>query len=76
MKAFGIEIKKQDIRDLFADHGKDIKEGINFGDFTGMMASKMVRRVLPRDPETQERRSRRCSRCLTRIAWAGYRSRI
>ena len=42
MKAFGVDVKKEDIRNLFADHGKDIKEGINFGDFTSMMSSKMV----------------------------------
>lgn len=42
MKAFGVDVKKQDIRDLFSDHGKDVKEGINFGEFTTMMSSKMV----------------------------------
>jgi centrin-1 len=41
MKAFGVEAKKQDIRDLFADHGKDVKEGINFSEFTAMMSSRM-----------------------------------
>lgn len=43
MKAFGVEAKKQDIRDLFADHGKDVKEGINFNEFSTMMSSRMVR---------------------------------
>lgn len=30
MKAFGMEVKKQDIRDLYAEMGKEIKEGLNF----------------------------------------------
>ena len=42
MKAFGIEIKKQDIRDLYSEMGKDIKDGLNFQDFVGVMTSKMV----------------------------------
>jgi Ca2+-binding EF-hand superfamily protein len=42
MKAFGIEVKKQDIRDLYGEMGKDIKDGLNFQDFVGVMTSKMV----------------------------------
>jgi len=42
MKAFGIEVKKQDIRDLYSEMGKDIKDGLNFQDFVGVMTSKMV----------------------------------
>lgn len=42
MKAFGIEVKKQDVRDLYAEMGKDIKDGLNFQDFVGVMTSKMV----------------------------------
>ncbi len=42
MKAFGIEVKKQDIRDLYVEMGKDIKDGLNFNEFVGVMTSKMV----------------------------------
>lgn len=30
MKAFGMEIKKQDVRDIYGELGKEIKEGLNF----------------------------------------------
>jgi Ca2+-binding EF-hand superfamily protein len=42
MKAFGIEVKKQDVRDLYAEMGKDIKQGLNFSEFLGVMTAKMV----------------------------------
>lgn len=42
MKAFGMEIKKQDVRDIYAELGKDIKEGLNFNEFLGVMTSRMV----------------------------------
>lgn len=76
MKAFGIDIKKQDIRDLFADHGKDVKEGINFGEFTAMMSSRMVRNLLRRDREIQRMKFKRYSNCLMRTEWVGSRSKI
>jgi Ca2+-binding EF-hand superfamily protein len=49
MKAFGIEVKKQDIRDLYAEMGKDIKEGLNLSEFVGVMTSKMG----PRDSKEE-----------------------
>ena len=30
MKAFGMEVKKQEVRDIYAELGKEIKEGLNF----------------------------------------------
>lgn len=29
MKAFGMDIKKQDVRDIYAELGKEIKEGLS-----------------------------------------------
>lgn len=37
-----MEIKKQDIRDIYADIGKEIKEGLNFNEFLNIMTSRMV----------------------------------
>ena len=42
MKAFGMEVKKQDVRDLYAELGKEIKEGLNFNEFLGVMTNRMV----------------------------------
>lgn len=42
MKAFGMEVKKQDIRDIYAEMGKEIKEGLTFNEFVTIMNSKMV----------------------------------
>ena len=30
MKAFGMEVRKQEVRDIYAELGKEIKEGLNF----------------------------------------------
>jgi Ca2+-binding EF-hand superfamily protein len=30
MKAFGMEVKKQDVRDIYAELGKELKEGLTF----------------------------------------------
>lgn len=43
MKAFGMEVKKQDVRDIYAELGKELKEGLNFNEFSGVMTSRMVR---------------------------------
>lgn len=43
MKAFGMEIKKQDVRDIYAELGKEIKEGLNFNEFMGVMTTRMVK---------------------------------
>jgi len=42
MKAFGMEIKKQDVRDIYAEMCKEIKEGLNFNEFLGVMTARMV----------------------------------
>lgn len=52
MKAFGMEIKKQDVRDIYAEMGKDIKEGLNFNEFQTVMTSRMVTLCLSRAQET------------------------
>ena len=44
MKAFGMEVKKQDLRDIYAELGKELKEGLNFNEFSGVMTSRMVNR--------------------------------
>lgn len=45
MKAFGMEVKKQDVRDIYAEMGKEIKEGLNFNEFLGVMTARMVRSI-------------------------------
>lgn len=42
MKAFGLDVKKQDIRDIYAELGKEIKEGLSFNEFVTVMSSRMV----------------------------------
>lgn len=57
MKAFGMEVKKQDVRDIYAEMGKEIKEGLNFNEFMGVMTSRMVQLVRGRVPATPKRKS-------------------
>jgi len=66
MKAFGMEVKKQDIRDIYAEIGKEIKEGLTFNDFLGIMSIRMVCNVLFRDQETQSKKSLKFSNYLMR----------
>jgi Ca2+-binding EF-hand superfamily protein len=61
MKAFGMEVKKQDVRDIYAELGKEIKEGLNFNEFLGVMTSRMVHLAICRARETPRRRSSRSS---------------
>jgi Ca2+-binding EF-hand superfamily protein len=42
MKAFGMEVKKQDVRDIYGEMGKEIKEGLNFNEFLSVMTTRMV----------------------------------
>jgi len=42
MKAFGMEVKKQDVRDIYSEMGKDIKEGLNFNEFQSVMSARLV----------------------------------
>jgi Ca2+-binding EF-hand superfamily protein len=42
MKAFGMEVKKQDVRDIYGELGKELKEGLNFNEFSSIMTSRMV----------------------------------
>jgi len=66
MKAFGMEVKKQDIRDIYAEIGKEIKEGLTFNDFLGIMSIRMVCNVLFRDQETQNKKFLKFSNYLMR----------
>lgn len=66
MKAFGMEIKKQDIRDIYAELGKEIKDGLNFNEFLNIMTARMVHSVLVRVQGTPRRKSTRSSSCSTR----------
>ena len=42
MKAFGMDIKKQDVRDIYVELGKEIKEGLSLNEFMGVMTNRMV----------------------------------
>ena len=42
MKAFGMEVRKQDVRDIYGELGKDIKEGLGFNEFVSVMTARMV----------------------------------
>jgi Ca2+-binding EF-hand superfamily protein len=57
MKAFGMEVKKQDVRDIYAEMGKEIKEGLNFNEFLNVMTSRMVDYKLFREPEILKMKS-------------------
>lgn len=67
MKAFGMEVKKQDIRDIYAEIGKEIKEGLSFNDFLGIMSTRMVSILLFRGQEIQKRKFLKFSNYLMRI---------
>jgi Ca2+-binding EF-hand superfamily protein len=43
MKAFGMDVKKQDVRDIYSELGKEIKEGLSFNEFLAIMTNRMVR---------------------------------
>lgn len=60
MKAFGMEIKKQDVRDIYAELGKEIKEGLSLSEFIGIMTSRMVNIYLFRVLAIQSKRSSKC----------------
>ena len=42
MKAFGMEVKKQDVRDIYSEIGKEIKEGLTLNEFINIMTNRMV----------------------------------
>lgn len=67
MKAFGMEIKKQDVRDIYAELGKEIKEGLNFNEFMGVMTNRMVNLFLFRDQEIPKMKFLKCSSFLMKI---------
>jgi Ca2+-binding EF-hand superfamily protein len=46
MKAFGMDVKKQDVRDIYSELGKEIKEGLSLNEFLGIMTNRMVSNVL------------------------------
>ena len=56
MKAFGMEVKKQDVRDIYAEMGKEIKEGLNFNEFLNVMTVRMVFEMLFRVQEIQKKK--------------------
>ena len=70
MKAFGMEIKKQDVRDIYGEMGKEIKEGLNFNEFVTIMNTKMVPNLnyIRRAPETPKTKSTKSSSFSTRTA--------
>ncbi len=49
MKAFGMEVKKQDVRDIYSEMGKDIKQGISYNEFITIMTARMG----PRDSKDE-----------------------
>lgn len=49
MKAFGMEVKKQDVRDIYAQMGKQIKQGISYNEFITIMTYRMG----PRDSKDE-----------------------
>lgn len=67
MKAFGMEIKKQDVRDIYAELGKEIKEGLNFNEFMGVMTNRMVNLFLFRDQEIPKMKFLKSSSFLMKI---------
>jgi Ca2+-binding EF-hand superfamily protein len=66
MKAFGLDVKKQDVRDIYSELGKEIKEGLSFNEFLGVMTSRMVCGWLHRALGTPRRKSTRSSSSSTR----------
>lgn len=66
MKAFGMEIKKQDVRDIYAELGKEIKEGLNFNEFLGVMTNRMVLKNLRRALAIPKMKYTRSSNCSTK----------
>ena len=56
MKAFGMEVRKQEVRDIYAELGKEIKEGLNFNEFLGVMTVRMVTLPEPREPVTPRKK--------------------
>ena len=56
MKAFGMEVRKQEVRDIYAELGKEIKEGLNFNEFLGVMTARMVLLLPLRAPVTRRRK--------------------
>ena len=38
-----MEMKKQYVRGIYVELGKEIKEGLNFNEFMGVMTTRMVK---------------------------------
>lgn len=75
MKAFGMEIKKQDVRDIYAELGKEIKEGLSLSEFIGIMTSRMVNIYLFRVLAIQSKRSSKCLSFLMKTILTRLRSK-
>ena len=67
MKAFGMDIKKQDVRDIYSELGKEIKEGLTFNEFVTVMSNRMVNPNLFRALETPSRKFQKFSNFSMRI---------
>ena len=39
-------MKKQDVRDIYGELGKELKEGLSFNEFSGVMTSRMVHKIV------------------------------
>ncbi len=41
MRAFGIEVKKEEVKQIFSEIGKEITEMINFNEFSHVMIPRI-----------------------------------
>lgn len=76
MKAFGMEVKKQDVRDIYGEMGKEIKEGLNFNEFLSVMTTRMVSPLLFRVLAIPRRRSSKSSSFSTKTTSTKSPSKI
>jgi Ca2+-binding EF-hand superfamily protein len=42
MLAFGIDVKKEDIRKIYHDLGKEVSDSVNFAEFVQIMSVRLV----------------------------------
>ena len=59
-------IKKQDVRDIYGEMGKEIKEGLNFNEFLSVMTTRMVKQLLFRVLATLKTRFSKSSNFSTK----------
>ncbi len=46
MKAFGLDVKKEDIKNIMRGIKKDTKDTVNFAEFTNIMVPRLVGNIL------------------------------